>query len=319
MSGWYSAIPGWEKSAAGITRPLSASNRPASSRRSRARARVARYRGTARHRETESAPSARHLDLGEVVVADGRQPRDDGLDELLGRRGTRGEPDRGVTVEQAPIQIALAVDQRRGGALEARDFDEPLRVRARLRADHEDQRRTLRDHFLDRVLAVLCRVADVVRGGTLQVTEAIGERVDGRGDVVERERRLRDHRDRLAARIEPLGVLGRLDHDRGIRPLAARPDYLDVVGMSDERDDMAAVGIAPRLRVNLRDERADRVDDPETAPLGVLLHPGRDAVRREHADLPGRNLVLVLDEDRAERLEPPDDVLVVDDLVASVH
>jgi len=125
-------------------------------------------------------------------------------------------------------------------------------------------------------------------------------------------------RDRLAAGIEPLRVLGRLDHDRGIRPLATCPDHLDVVGVSDECHEMTTVGVAAGLRVDLRDERADRVDDPETAPLGVLLHPGRDAVRREHADLPGRNLVLVLDEDRAERLEPPDDVLVVDDLVANV-
>src|SRR4029450_4615646 len=35
-------------------------------------------------------------------------------------------------------------------------------------------------------------------------------------------------------------------------------------------------------------------------------------------DLTARNLVLVLDEDCAERLEPPDDMLVVDDLVAYV-
>ena len=38
--------------------------------------------------------------------------------------------------------------------------------------------------------------------GRLQVAEALAERVDGLGDVVERERRLRDHRDRLAARVE---------------------------------------------------------------------------------------------------------------------
>ena len=41
-------------------------------------------------------------------------------------------------------------------------------------------------------------------------------------------------------------------------------------------------------------------------------------MRREHADLAFGNLVLVLDEHRAESLEPADDVLVVDDLVAHV-
>ncbi len=38
----------------------------------------------------------------------------------------------------------------------------------------------------------------------------------------------------------------------------------------------------------------------------------------ENADLAARNLVLVLDEDGAEGLEPADDVLVVNDLVAHV-
>ena len=89
--------------------------------------------------------------------------------------------------------------QRRVGAAEPRHLDEALRVRARLRADHEDQRRALRDELLDRVLAVLRRVADVVRGGPPQVAEALAERVDRGGDVVERERRLRD-RPRSACR-----------------------------------------------------------------------------------------------------------------------
>ena len=165
-------------------------------------------------------------------------------------------------VEHAVIQIALAVDQRRGGAMQACNLDEALRVRARLRANHEDQRRAPRDHLLDRVLAVLRRVADVVGVRTPQVPEPGRERVDGRGDVVERERRLGDDRDRLAAGIEPLRVLGRLDHDRGIRPLATCPDHLDVVGVSDECHEMTTVGVAAGLRVDLRDERADRVDDP---------------------------------------------------------
>jgi hypothetical protein len=41
-------------------------------------------------------------------------------------------------------------------------------------------------------------------------------------------------------------------------------------------------------------------------------------VGRQDADLTARDLVLVLDEDRPEPLEVPDDMLVVDDLVADV-
>ena len=81
---------------------------------------------------------------------------------------------------------------------------------------------------------------------------------------------------------------------------------------------MAAVGVAPRLGVHLVHERAGRVDDLAGRALRVLLHRRRDAVRREDADLALGNLVLVLDEDGAEPLEPAHDVLVVDDLVADV-
>ena len=104
--------------------------------------------------------------------------------------------------------------------------------------------------------------------------------------------------------VELRRVLGRLDHDGRLRPLAPRPDHLDVVGVADERDEVAAVGVPPRLGVHLRDERADGVDDAQPAALAVLAHGRRDAVRREDADRTGGDLVLVIDEDRAEPLEP---------------
>src|SRR5581483_3435815 len=86
----------------------------------------------------------------------------------------------------------------------------------------------------------------------------------------------------------------------------------------DERDEVAAVGVASRFGVHLVHERARRVDDAQPAPKRVLLHGGRDAVRREHAVLALGDLGLVLDEDGAELLEAPHDVLVVDDLVPDV-
>src|SRR5918911_710772 len=90
---------------------------------------------------------------------------------------------------------------------------------------------------------------------------------------------------------------------------------ITAVGVPDERDQVAAVGVTPRLGVNLRDERTDRVDDAQPAPLRVLLDGRSDPVGGEDADLARRDLVLALDEDGAQALEAPDDVLVVDDLV----
>ena len=91
-----------------------------------------------------------------------------------------------------------------------------------------------------------------------------------------------------------------------------------MVDVPDERDQMAAVGVAPRLGVHLRDERADGVDHDEPALLAVLAHRRRDAMGGEHADRAGRDVVLRVDEDGAEALETLYDVVVVDDLVPHV-
>ena len=81
---------------------------------------------------------------------------------------------------------------------------------------------------------------------------------------------------------------------------------------------MAAVGVAARLGVHLRHERADSVDDAQAAALGVRLHRRGDAVCGEDADLARGDVLLALDEYGAELLEPPDDVLVVDDVMSDV-
>src|SRR5215212_2336076 len=64
-------------------------------------------------RQAEMHVLAGDLDLGEVVVARSRKPGHDGLHELFRGRSPGRETDRGVAVEQVPIEIALAVDQRR--------------------------------------------------------------------------------------------------------------------------------------------------------------------------------------------------------------
>ena len=91
-----------------------------------------------------------------------------------------------------------------------------------------------------------------------------------------------------------------------------------MVGVADERDDVAGVGVATRLGMHLRDERADCVDHAQALFLAVLAHGRGDAVGGEDADLARRDIVLVLHEDRAHPLEAADDVVVVHDLVADV-
>ena len=91
-----------------------------------------------------------------------------------------------------------------------------------------------------------------------------------------------------------------------------------MVGVADERHEMTRVGVATRLRMHLGDERTDGVHDTKSALLAVLAHGGRNPVRGEDADLTGRNLVLVVDEDGAEQFETTHDVVVVHDLVPDV-
>src|SRR5438093_6544997 len=123
-------------------------------------------------RQAEVDVLPRDLDLFQPVVAERGEAAQHPGDELLGRRGTRGHPDDLVAVEQLRIEAALAVDQLRRRGCSLRYLDQRPRVRARLRADHEDQGGATAGHGLDRVLAVLGRVADVVRCGPLQAAEA---------------------------------------------------------------------------------------------------------------------------------------------------
>ena len=88
--------------------------------------------------------------------------------------------------------------------------------------------------------------------------------------------------------------------------------------MADHHD-LAAVLAHPRdFDMDFGDERARRVEHRETARLGLRAHRFGDAVRGEHDGAAARDLVQLLDEHRAFRLQVVDDEAVVDDLVAHV-
>ena len=118
--------------------------------------------------------------------------------------------------------------------------------------------------------------------------------------------------------VEVGDLLPRLDEQDRVGDLAHRPDDLLVAGMADEDDGVAVGGIAARLHVHLRHERAGGVDRPQPALLGVRVHRRRDAVGREHHRLPLGDVGLVVDEHCAALFEVAHDVRVVDDLLAHV-
>ena len=119
-------------------------------------------------------------------------------------------------------------------------------------------------------------------------------------------------------KVERLGLLDRLDEHGRVGRLAHRPDDLLVPLVPDEDDGVALVRVAARLHVHLRHERAHGVDDVVPELRGVREDGRRDAVRRVDDGRALGHLGLLLDEDRAARLEIADDVDVVDDLLAHV-
>src|SRR5439155_14070847 len=259
--------------------------------------------------------SDRHLD--DLAVTERSELLDRRVDERVRRGGTGRQANHLMARDHVFGERALSVDQLRLRPGVTGNLYEALRIRARLRADHEDECRSLGEP-LDGVLAVLGGVTDVIRPWTRERTEALFQSVHRRAHVVERQRRLADHGDGPAVGLEPGSRLRRFDDHRRLRALATRTDHLDVVGVADERDEMAGVRVAARLRMNLGDERTDGVHDTQAALLAVLTDGRRNTVRGEDADLTGRDLVLVVDEDGAETLETTHDMVVVHDLVPDV-
>ena len=102
-------------------------------------------------------------------------------------------------------------------------------------------------------------------------------------------------------------------------PLALRPDHLDVVrgGRRARRGGRCRRSGAPRRAPSRRaGRRRRRRCRPRRSQFSRTAGATPCAERTQIA--PGGHLVLVVDEDGAEPLEPADDVVVVDDVVADV-
>ena len=239
-------------------------------------------------------------------------------DELLGGAGTGGDPDGLGALEPFLLDLVGEVDQVRSGTVLASHLDEANRVRRVRRADHEDQV-ALAGELLDGLLAVGRRVTDVVGLRTGHVREPLLERVDDRAGLVDRKGRLGDVGDPVRViDLEGLDVgLGLDEHDVVGRLAGGSLDLLVAV-VADEDDRVAVSGELARLDVDLGDEGAGRVDRPELARLGVLVHRGRDPVRGEDDHRALGDLGLLVDEDRSALGQLLDHVLVVDDLLADV-
>ena len=192
------------------------------------------------------------------------------------------------------------------------------RVRGVPRADDDHDVDPRRDR-LDRALAVLGGVADVVAGRVGQVREALAQQPHRLQGLVHAQRRLADPHDLLrVAHLDPVHLVGPVDHLDALGGLALGPLDLLVAGVADQDDVVVVLGEADRLLVDLGHQRAGRVDRGEATGGRLLVHGRGDAVGGEdHARALG-HLVGLGDEDRPAPGQRLHDVLVVDDLLAHV-
>ena len=221
--------------------------------------------------------------------------------------------------QQLRLDVLRALDQLCAAAGALGDLDQAARIGGVLRPDDEDQLAVARDRA-HRVLAVLGRVADVLGGRDDERGEALAQRVDDLGGLVDGERCLCQHGHRVGVlQVDLAGLRDAGDHARVGGRLADRALDLLVVGMADQHDLVVARCEAPGLGVDLGDQRAGRVDHVEPALERVATDRRGDAVGGEDHRRSGRDLVDVVDEHRAARLQLADDVGVVDDLLAHIH
>jgi hypothetical protein len=257
------------------------------------------------------------LDRAEPVVGQLAQHRGH---QVLRHRSPAGHPDRRHPVQPARVKLAGVVDQVGGWrAVIPGHLDEPDGVGRVRRADDDDQVGLARDD-LDRGLAVLGRVADVVARRVEQRGEAFAQQADGLGGLVDRQGRLRepDHLGRVPD-LDLRHALRTVDEADAGRGLPRGPDDLLVPLVTDQQD-VVILGSKPAcLVVHLGDQRAGRVDRAQAAALRVEADLRCDAVCGEHHDRAGRHLVDLRDKDSTSPLQRADDVRVVHDLPAHVH
>ena len=102
------------------------------------------------------------------------------------------------------------------------------------------------------------------------------------------------------------------------RNLAEGADHLRMAGMADEQDVPAFLDQPLRLAMDLRDQRAGRVDIGQAAVLRGGGHRLGHAVRGKDDRAVVGDLVEFVDEYRAQLAQPVDDEAVMDDFVADI-
>ena len=198
-------------------------------------------------------------------------------------------------------------------------FTQAIGVGAVLRADDEDHVRVW-GHELDRILAVLGGIADVVLLRADDAREPRTQRADNGCRVVHRQGGLGDVGQLVGIRDhEARHILRFLDQMDPALRLAHGALDLGVPLVPDHDDLLALLAHACHFDVHLGDQRAGRVKNAQAAPLGFLPYRERHAVGGEDHRVAGRHFIELVDEDGTLAAQVVHDELVVHDLVAHIN
>jgi len=244
---------------------------------------------------------------------------DDLADEKLGRRGAGGDSDRPRLPEPFPVYTGGALDQPGGNAHALGHLGEAKRVAAVGCADDQHSV-AVRSDSLDRRLPIGGGVADVLASRRSDGREAPLEKADDRRRVVDRQRRLGQKCKVVGVRNLDLGgILDGLDQGHGAgRHLAEGADHLGMAGVADEQDVAPFLSQPLGLAMDLRDERASRIDERQAALSRICRHRLGHAMSGKDYRPVVRNFVELVDEHGAHAAQPINDEAVVDDLMANV-
>lgn len=248
--------------------------------------------------------------IGRVEVGDHR------FHQFLGRRRSGSDPDDSLQIRR---ELLGAVDAKDAGAA---DFaSEPLEckgVRGVGRADHH-YRIASRGDLCERGLTIGRGKAQVAAARGPDVGESAPGCVEDVFPVAVTEGGLSKKSDRLLELGECLDVTNRFDSMHGIRCHRHRAHRFLVALVADVDDLVSLARTDLHLVMDLRHERAHRVNDVPSRCSGRCEHLGSRSVSAEHDRTARWDDCDVVDEHHPEVLESLHDLLVVHDLVVAVH
>ena len=199
-----------------------------------------------------------------------------------------------------------------------RDLHQAVGIRAVRRAHYQDQVHVL-GHLLDRFLAVLRGIANVVTCGPLDRRELLAQARHDFLRIIEAQSRLRKERQLLGIiDFQRVHGLHGVHHDGAVRGFSRRSHNLLLVSVPDENNGALFTREFQRLEVNFGDQRAGRINHFERAGLSFIAHRRRNAVGAENEHRTVRNFLDGFDKNRAAAPQLFHNVGVMDDFVMHI-